>query len=282
MESAYQFEANYKQFNYIGFNHLQLDLINGNQFKPFIKILFIPAGYQVKVDFDLYEIKRPSLFFVNTNQVLQILNATSEEAQLLYYNRDFYCVQIHDSEVACDGILFNNVLALPMVTIEKSEQNTIANLFQNIKEELKNQDSSSEEMMRTYLKQIIIRATRVWKKDNLAQNKSITVHTDQELFRDFGRLVEIHFREKHSVADYADLLNYAPKTLANKFNKLHLENPNDIIKNRIVLEAKRLLFYTELSVKEIAYQLGYDDPAYFNRLFAQKTGLSPALFKKNQ
>ena len=82
------------------------------------------------------------------------------------------------------------------------------------------------------------------------------------------------------MAEYADLLFLSPKTLANKFNKMHLDSPNDIIKNRIVLEAKRLLYYTDLTVKEIAYQLGYDDPAYFNRLFARKEGIAPSLYRK--
>src|SRR5690606_13955893 len=122
--------------------------------------------------------------------------------------------------------------------------------------------------------------TRIWKRQNLDKEKQISVPADQELFRDFGRLVEIHFRDKHTVAEYADLLYLSPKTLANKFNKMHLDSPNDIIKNRILLEAKRLLYYTDLTVKEIAYQLGYDDPAYFNRLFAQKEGLAPSSYRK--
>lgn len=82
------------------------------------------------------------------------------------------------------------------------------------------------------------------------------------------------------MADYADLLGVAPKTLSNKFNRLDLMQPNDLIKDRIMLEAKRLLSYSSLSVKEIAYQLGYDDPAYFNRLFTKKTGDTPSNFKK--
>nr|WP_295928292.1 helix-turn-helix domain-containing protein [uncultured Dyadobacter sp.] len=60
-----------------------------------------------------------------------------------------------------------------------------------------------------------------------------------------------------------------------------LSPPNDIIKDRILLEAKRLLCYTNLSVKEVAYQLGYEDPAYFNRMFTGKTGDTPHNFKKN-
>jgi len=75
-------------------------------------------------------------------------------------------------------------------------------------------------------------------------------------------------------------MNLAPKTLSNKFHKLNLENPNEMIKNRIVLEAKRLLLYSDLTIKEIAYQLGYEDPAYFNRIFTQKSEKTPAAFRK--
>jgi len=189
-------------------------------------------------------------------------------------------VQIHDAEVACDGLLFNNIFQMPYVPLDDGEKDAIGHLFKQIELELQLKDPSSEEMIRTYLKQIIIRATRIWKEQNLKKDKAISLQADQELFRNFGRLVEIHFREKHRVADYAELLYLAPKTLANKFHKMQLENPNEIIKNRIVLEAKRLLHYTGASVKEIAYQLGYDDPAYFNRLFTQKAGVSPNQFRK--
>lgn len=135
-------------------------------------------------------------------------------------------------------------------------------------------------MIRTYLKQVIIRSTREWKNQNLANDTLQIPHPEHDFFRNFSRLVEIHFREKHSVAEYAELLHIAPKTLSTKFNKLNLLNPNEAIKNRIVLEAKRLLLYSELSIKEIAYQLGYDDPAYFNRIFSQKAEMSPAAFRK--
>jgi AraC-like DNA-binding protein len=73
----------------------------------------------------------------------------------------------------------------------------------------------------------------------------------------------------------------APKTLSHKFKNLNLDSPNQFIINRILLEAKRLLFYTDKPVKEIAYDLGYEDPAYFNRLFTHKTGSTPTNFKKN-
>ncbi|WP_374463464.1 helix-turn-helix domain-containing protein [Chryseobacterium sp.] len=273
------FEDHYKRLGLEVFSEENLKNFSGDRFRADIKIFFIPAGYELMVDFNHYKTQKPSLFFL-TNQHLSIQKGKNE-AILLFYNRDFYCIQIHDKEVACDGLLFHNVFEIPFVELDHSEAALIKDLFQNIKGELEWKDSSAEEMIRTYVKQIIIRATRKWKKQNLDNDTFRIPGSELDIFRDFSRLLEIHFREKHNVADYAELLHMAPKTLTHKFKNLNLESPNQFIINRILLEAKRLLFYTDKPVKEIAYDLGYEDPAYFNRLFTNKTGNTPANFKKN-
>lgn len=273
------FEDHYKRLGLEVFSEENLKNFSGDRFRADIKIFFIPAGYELTIDFNHYKTQKPSLFFL-TNQHLSIQKGKNE-AILLFYNRDFYCIQIHDKEVACDGLLFHNVFEIPFVELDHSEAALIKDLFQNIKGELEWKDSSAEEMIRTYVKQIIIRATRKWKKQNLDNDTFRIPGSELDIFRDFSRLLEIHFREKHNVADYAELLHMAPKTLTHKFKNLNLESPNQFIINRILLEAKRLLFYTDKPVKEIAYDLGYEDPAYFNRLFTNKTGNTPANFKKN-
>lgn len=279
MPQSLLFEDNYKKLGLENFSQQNLQTINGNKFRYDIKVFFIPAGYELSVDFNHFTTIKPTLFFL-TNQHLKVEKG-KDEATLLYYNRDFYCIQIHDKEVACDGLLFHNVFEIPFVELDENENFIINNLYQNIKNELEFKDSSAEEMIRTYVKQIIIRATRKWKKQNLDNNEIKIPSSELDVFRDFSRHLEIHFREKHNVADYADLLHIAPKTLTHKFKNLNLESPNQFIINRILLEAKRLLFYTDKPVKEIAYYLGYEDPAYFNRLFTNKIGSTPANFKKN-
>jgi len=273
------FEDHYKRLGLEVFSEENLENFNGNHFRTDIKVFFIPSGYELTVDFNHYKTKKPSLFFL-TNQHLNIQKG-KDESILLFYNRDFYCIQIHDKEVACDGLLFHNVFEIPFVELDDSETPLIKGLFQNIQDELKWKDSSAEEMIRTYVKQIIIRATRKWKKQNLNNSFVRIPGSELDIFRDFSRYLEIHFREKHNVAEYAEMLHIAPKTLTHKFKNLHLESPNQLIINRILLEAKRLLFYTDKPIKEIAYDLGYEDPAYFNRLFTNKTGSTPANFKKN-
>lgn len=273
------FESSYKKLGFIVIDEQTSSGLINELYKSYIKILYLPSGYILNIDFKQYTTSGPALFFINGNQYIHMLKYGPEPGYFIYYNRDFYCIQIHDAEVACDGLLFNNIYNMPMTEIPQQDIKIIDTIYEQIQYEFELRASSQEEMIRTYLKQLIIRATRIWKQQQLGKLNE-EPQKEIEFFRDFSRLVEIHFREKHTVADYADLLGVAPKTLSNKFNRLDLAQPNDIIKERIMLEAKRLLNYSDLSVKEISYRLGYDDPAYFNRLFTKKTGDTPSNFKK--
>lgn len=253
--------------------------LNSKQLRQYIKILLLPPGYRLRVDFSSFDVHQHSLFFISPNQIIRIEETSREEAYLLYYNTDFYCIQIHDKEVSCNGLLFNNIHNMPQVEVSTEDMVFIKFVFAQIQSELTLRDSSIEEMLRTYLKQILIVATRQWKKqhlDKVAENKKI----DLEFFRRFTILVDTHFKNRHTVADYAYLLHVAPKTITHKFKRLHLPQPNDIIKDRIILEAKRLLAHRTLTSKQIAYELGYEDPNYFSKLFKAKTSWAPSDFRE--
>ena len=274
------FESNHKKLGIVTLDELNLATQPWDKLKTFIRVLLLPAGYTLTIDFTQYHTTTPCLFFVNSNQYLAIEASEATPGYYLYYNRDFYCIQIHDVEVSCDGLLFNNIYNMPMVQLLQQDAVVMTALFEQMQEEMIAAASGQEEMLRTYLKQLIIRATRLWKAQQM-RNMQAEPDNEVEFFRHFSRLVDIHFKEKHTVADYADLLGYAPKTLTHKLKRLHVSQPNEVIKDRIMLEAKRLLTYTTMSAKEIAYHLGYDDPAYFNRLFATKTGMTTSDFRKN-
>jgi AraC-like DNA-binding protein len=150
-------------------------------------------------------------------------------------------------------------------------------IIQEIKDELEQEDSSLEEMLRILLKQIIIKSTRIWKQAH--QVNSEEARQEVEFSRKFSQLVEWHYTRHHTVAEYADLLHITPKALNKRITRYSQTTPNEIIKNRIMLEAKRLLVHTQLSVKEIGYKLGYDDTSYFIRLFSKQAGNSPQSFR---
>lgn len=272
------FESNYKVFGYTKIDERILKDLNAGVYRQYIQVLYLPAGFTLKVDFTTYKTEMSSFFFVSSNQVIQILES-AEGGHFMFFNADFYCVQVHDAEVACNGILFNNVYNLAMTSVVEEAKDDVAYLFEKLTEELDGREPSHEEMIRTYLKQLIILATRMWKTQELSA-ESYKVQKEIEIYRSFSMLVEAQFREEHTVAAYALQLELTPKNLSAKLSRLNLPSPSDIIKDRVVLEAKRLLCYTASTVKEVAHQLGFDDPAYFNRLFAKRVGASPIVFKK--
>lgn len=272
-----------KEFKCKQFGNRQLSQLRENEdlfiaVHDHIKILFLPAGFRIKVDFQEVSLPVDALLFVNPKVVVQTLSTDVAGGELIHFNRDFYCVEIHDQEVACDGILYNNVFEIPFIELDENQSAIIRNTIREIQAEMADEDASTEEMLRVLLKLIILRSTRIWKQQH--QLMEAEQQADVQFLRKFSQLVERHFKTHHTVADYAEMLFLTPKNLSKKISLLSKETPNDIIKNRIILESKRLLVHTELSVKEIAYSLNYEDDAYFIRFFTKNTGISPLSFRK--
>ncbi|OQP63388.1 AraC family transcriptional regulator [Niastella vici] len=268
----------YKKFGVLPFDAPVAEQVNQQEFDPYIKILFLKKGSHIGIDFNKYKLKDDALFFINVNQWYELPLPDASSGSLIYYNRDFYCVEIHDKEVSCDGILYNNVYEIPVVYLSKAESGQVQQILAEIVQEIKNDEPAMEEMLRILLKKLIIIATRIWKKEHSIITSEAS--QDIEFLRKFSQLVELHYKKLHTVADYANMLAMSPKMLHKHITKTGQASPNDLIKERIILEAKRLLAHTPLSVKEIGYALGYEDPAYFVRLFTKQAGTSPVEFRK--
>lgn len=272
-----------KEFTYKQFGNIKLSEINTSDnsltgVHEHIKILFLPANFKIKVDFQAFHLKADALLFVNPKVVIQPLDDAPNDGDLIYFNRDFYCIELHDQEVACDGILYNNVFEVPFIELDSSQSANVKNIIEEIRLEMITDDANTEEMLRILLKLIILKSTRIWKQQHQLADDS--KHVDVQFLRKFSKLVEQHYKTHHTVADYADMLFITPKNLSKKISLLSKNTPNDIIKDRIILESKRLLAHTTLSVKEIAYSLNYEDDAYFVRFFTKHTGISPTSFRK--
>ena len=269
-----------KQFNFKKFGHFVFhrDLskqLSQQHFEGLIKIIFVKAGGHSIIDFEEYHLQKDAFFFINAGQYCWFDDNCS--GTMLYYNRDFYCVEIHDKEVACDGILFHNIYEVPVVMMDKNTSKELQYILQEIKTEIELDAPAIEEMLRILLKQIIIKCTRIWKKEHQLEPEN--TKPEAEFSRTFSQLVEWHYTRHHSVADYAELLHITPKALNKRITRYSNTTPNDLIKNRIILEAKRLLVHTQLSIKEISYKLGYEDISYFIRFFTKQAASSPQSFR---
>jgi AraC family transcriptional regulator, transcriptional activator of pobA len=240
-------------------------------------ILWVKEGRgRYKIDFESYDIEDDTIFFLTPGQVLEIEDESIRSGYRMAFSQDFYCIESQGKDIACNGVLFNNIYELPYIKISESDKATFEQMISQFFDELENPGDSHDDMIATYLKLFLIQATRLKKQQPI---KNEETHPKQALSDQFSELVEKNFRTKHAVSDYADLLNMAPKTLTKKMQLERASAPSEFIQNRLVLEAKRLLTYGDQSVKEIAYDLGFEDPAYFTRFFTKKATLSPNQFR---
>lgn len=200
-----------------------------------------------------------------------------ETARVIKFNKEFYCVKFHDSEVSCKGLLFYGANQLPYFQIPEEEMEKFETFWRMFQIEMQSKDDLQLEMLQMMLKRFIILCTRIYKSQ---MNFTRLEFKEVDLVREFQFLVEQHFKIKHSVQEYADLLNKSIKTLANTFSKVSDKSPLQIIHERKLVEAKRMLRYTDMSIKEIAYELGFEDIQTFSRFFKKMEKLSPTDFKK--
>lgn len=218
--------------------------------------------------------KNQLIFFTPHNDVEFI--PTDHKLIAFAFNREFYCINNHDDEVSCYGNLFYGSSNSPIVTLEEKDQKSLQTLFEVLQEEFEYKDHIQGEMLRMLLKRLLIKSARL-SRDLLIDPTMPDSHLD--IVRKFNVLVEMHFKEKHQVKDYADLLFKAPKTLSNLFKQFNNQSPLQVINERLVLEAKRQLAHSDKTIDELSYNLGYSEAAHFSKFFKKQVGVSPKAFR---
>lgn len=196
----------------------------------------------------------------------------------ILFNREFYCISDHDSEVSCNGILFFGTQDLPIITIPDDQLKKFNLWYDVFVEEFSTPDNIQGDMLQMLLKRLIIMSTRLAKEQHIVK----TLNNDQiDTIRKFNFLVDLHYKTKRKVSDYAEMLFKSPKTLSNLFSIYNQKSPQQIILDRLVLEAKRLIHFTNKQNQEIAFDLGFNDPAHFSRFFKKMTQMTPSEYREN-
>lgn len=232
----------------------------------------------VKVDGYELRLEKDEVIFCTPLNVMEITLGT-EGLIAFVFNKEFFCIQTYDEQVSCNGFLFFGSSQPQTVKLCEKEKRHFSMMLTSFEEDFSIRDHLQGEMLRSLLKRMLILSTRMIKKDLPEPDIS---HTQLEIIRKYNLLVEKHFREKHQVKDYAELLYKSPKTLSNLFKQFGDKSPLQVIHERILLEAKRLLLYSDKTAEEIAFELGYSDSGHFSKFFKKHEGLSPSIFKKSK
>ncbi|MCB0473067.1 MAG: helix-turn-helix domain-containing protein, partial [Flavobacteriaceae bacterium] len=234
----------------------------------------------IKADFSEYWFHENVLLSFSPYQPF-LLNANSKvSGWAIHFHPDFFCIHKHHKEVACHGVLFNNIYNPPFVDVDENTAKHFEMLIEQFKIEMQNQDLAQYELLISYLKIFLISASRLKAAQHSMAQKEAAVNEEPFILQNLKNAIELHYKTLHTASDYADILAITPKALA-KLTKTHFNKTlTHLIAERIIIEAKRELYLTNKTVKEIAYELGYNDEYYFSRFFKKNTEIAPQLYRE--
>jgi AraC-like DNA-binding protein len=239
-------------------------------------VYFISEGQGTfHADFGAFPFQGPVLLFSTPLQVIYIDDCRITKSNIIQFHSDFYCIEYHREEVACNGLLFNNIYLDPVVVLTDREAGIFDLLLGQINDEFM-QPAPSDIVLRAFLQLFLAKASTI--KTNAISTEQDKPEKD-ELMERFRQLLNEHFLDLHKPSDYASLLNVSPDTLTRRCSKYFRKSPSQLIQERLILEAKKQLHLTRQSIKEIAYNLKFQDEFYFSRVFKKFTKVSPQTFR---
>ena len=265
----------FKTYDFEGastFDHIQ-------RLNYYSMILVTHGTAQVKAGFSDYHVSGSSLLCFAPYQPFMIAHSDKLKGTVIHFHPDFFCIHKHHKEVACNGVLFNNVYQPPLVSLNESQAVSLLQIVSQMKEELKTTALAQSELLISYLKIFLINASRIKVDEHPHIQQDLEKNSEPIILQHLKEAIETHYKEKHSASDYASILNITPSALA-KASKVHFNKTlTDLISERIIIEAKRELYLTSKAVKQIAFELGFNDEHYFSRFFKKNADISPQIYR---
>ncbi|MFL1013582.1 helix-turn-helix domain-containing protein [Flavisericum labens] len=247
----------------------------------YYSLIWIQKGNgTLKADFSEYDFDENVLLSFSPYQPFMISTKTDISGVVIHFHPDFFCIHKHHNEIACHGVLFNNIYNPPMVQVNENTTTSFEMIIEQLKEEMKKTALAQYELLISYLKIFLITASRLKTEQQTEAQKATTNNEEPFILQNLKNYIEKHYKTKHSASEYANMLAITPKALT-RLTKAHFNKTlTDLISERIIIEAKRELYLTNKTVKEIAYELGYNDEYYFSRFFKKNADASPQLYRE--
>lgn len=233
----------------------------------------------IKSDFSEYNFNENTLLSFSPYQPFMLQEHKAISGLVIHFHPDFFCIHKHHKEVACHGVLFNNIYSPPLVKVDDKAKANFEMMVNQIKTEMQNPALAQYELLISYLKIVLITGSRLKTEQQTEVQKTITQPEEPFILQNLKNYIESHYKTKHTASDYANMLAISPKALTKLTKTYFNKTLTDLISERIIIEAKRELYLTNKTVKEIAYELGYNDEYYFSRFFKKNAEVSPQMYR---
>ncbi len=245
----------------------------------FFHIIWFQQGSPTHlVDFNPIKIKPNTLLFLNKDIVQRFDDKSKFGGKAILFTDSFFCKTEADTKFLRNSILFNDLFTVSQFEVQKQSK-LFAEILQQMKDELQNaKDDSQADILQNLLHNFLLHSERERRKQNFTEVKKGADLDYVMLFKD---LLEAGYKNQKQVNYYAKEIIITEKRLNQATTKVLGKSPKELIDDRVLLEAKRILAHTKESIKEIAYQLGFEEPTNFIKYFKKHSLLTPTEFREN-
>ncbi len=248
----------------------------------FYQIIWFRRGQGThRIDFVDYPVTDNTIFFVAPGQIHAFDGMENYEGVIILFNANFLANEESSENIFLKYNVFNAYDSLPYYKVSNEEAERLMGLVTEMNREYSLTGAfAHKDYMQCLLRLFLVRVQRGGERKE--EPKLYVTSIANRTFVRFRQLLEQNFHRLHTVQEYADLLNVSPRTLTKYVGLSTHSTPLQIINDRIVLEAKRQLQHTSLNIKEIGYNLGFEDPSYFVKFFKRLAGTMPSEFRKRK
>lgn len=239
----------------------------------FYSVIWIKAGEAIHAtDFVEYRLPVDSVLFVPPGLKHRLVLNDLAGGDSFVFNEEFIRFNRKNHVPLKEYKLFNNPSFRSIISLDDSGKNKFEQVFRFMFDEIQKKDEYSHDIILNLVHLLLLEARRIFEVQYQLIESGPEEETDTHSIIRFKSLIEEHFKEHKNVSTYADMLNMNPSCLNEVSKKATGITAGEMIRNKVIEEAKRMLYVSDLSGKEIAFELGFDDPAYFSRFFKKYTG----------
>lgn len=247
----------------------------------YYSIFWVESGEAIHAtEFVEYSLKADTILFVPPGLKHRMYIDKSVGGLYILFNEEFIQYNRVNIQPLKNYRLFNNPDFKSLITVGDGNKEKLANITNLIHNELQNRDEYSQEIVLNLLHLFLLESRRIFDQQNQAPREQAEDTPDTTIIR-FKQLIEENFAREKNVSPYAEMLNMNPSCLNELSKRVTGITAGELIRNRVIEETKKLLYSSRMSGKEIAYELGFEDPAYFSRFFKKYTGMTLNEFRDN-
>jgi AraC-like DNA-binding protein len=225
------------------------------------------------IDFVPYTVK-PDTFYFTVPQQVHLKEHSGPTAGLIMSFTDEF-LQMEDNRILQQLPIIQNPAAAHEIKLSPANLTFIEDTMRKMLVEFKADGTWRNQMLSSWMRVLVIYLSRLYSE----QYNETCITLNYCLLKSFQALIAEHYTTQHDVAAYAEKLNLTPGHLTDVIKQQSGKTAITHIHERLIVEAKRRLLHTELSVKQIADELGFEDAAYFNRFFKRLTDTTPIAFR---